>query len=186
MVKDKVARNAYIRARYAANREREKARALERYHARKHKIDRVAQAAYAKKWRADNPEKARGTPEKRAAKYRRDAIRYKTDPIYRAKICAKNRKTTPRRRLTTKNMNLMKKYGITPEQHLEMFNLQGRKCAICGAGEQLTSKQFPHVDHCHKTGKVRGLLCQKCNHGIGLFNDNPELLRAAASYLERA
>lgn len=55
---------------------------------------------------------------------------------------------------------------------------QGGQCAICPRGENL------HLDHCHTTGKVRGFLCQRHNMGIGLLDDDPAILRAAAVYLE--
>jgi hypothetical protein len=61
-----------------------------------------------------------------------------------------------------------------------MFAQQDGKCAIC----KLISKQKLCVDHDHSTGKVRGLLCKKCNWGIGLFGDKPNFLRTAADYLE--
>ena len=61
---------------------------------------------------------------------------------------------------------------------------QGGGCAICGreAWEERCGKL--HVDHCHASGKVRGLLCEKCNHGIGEFRDDPVLLVQAVAYLE--
>ena len=57
---------------------------------------------------------------------------------------------------------------------------QNACCAICKE-----FMQSPHIDHCHKTGKVRGLLCQTCNSGLGMFHDQPDQLRAAAEYLEK-
>jgi len=81
------------------------------------------------------------------------------------------------------------KYGITSEQYAEMFILQGGVCAICKQAE--TSVDNRHgkirvlaVDYCHTTNKVRGLLCQRCNHAIGMLRDNPTLCRIAAGYLE--
>jgi hypothetical protein len=64
-----------------------------------------------------------------------------------------------------------------------MLESQGGKCAICGATE---GYNFPAVDHCHSTGKIRGILCDRCNRGLGFFKDNVAILRAAADYLERA
>jgi Recombination endonuclease VII len=73
-----------------------------------------------------------------------------------------------------------RRYGITPEQHQSMLDAQNGACAICK--QALGS---PYVDHCHATGKVRGLLCMKCNTGIGMLADSAERLEAAAAYLRR-
>lgn len=81
----------------------------------------------------------------------------------------------------------LKKYGITEDQYGEMLREQDGRCAICreqpdGVGK--TGKVL-HVDHDHKTGAVRGLLCRDCNPALGAFRDSPELLRRAAEYLEK-
>ena len=74
-------------------------------------------------------------------------------------------------------------YGITIEQYGEMLEAQGGVCAICR--EPCPSGKNLAVDHCHETGAVRGLLCARCNSGIGQFLDSPDRLRAAIGYLER-
>ena len=71
-------------------------------------------------------------------------------------------------------------YGISTSQYESMLSAQGGVCAICGSPPQ---KKRLAVDHCHTSGKVRGLLCDKCNRGIGMFMDRPELLDKAAVYL---
>lgn len=80
-----------------------------------------------------------------------------------------------------KNTKYKKKYGITLEQANIILQSQDNKCAICRSDLKTGSKT--HLDHCHTTGKVRGFLCQKCNHGIGLFQDSIEKLNAAVKYL---
>ncbi len=78
-------------------------------------------------------------------------------------------------------------YGLTEDSLLEMFASQENKCAICQAIlEPYGGPKGTHIDHCHSTGKVRGLLCPQCNHGLGKFRDSPEALRRAADYLERS
>lgn len=68
---------------------------------------------------------------------------------------------------------------------MEMLCEQDNKCAICGIEFGIdNSKDRPHVDHDHKTGIVRGLLCMKCNAGLGLFGDNIDNLVSAVCYLE--
>lgn len=73
----------------------------------------------------------------------------------------------------------LKKYGLTTEKFEALLEAQGHACAICRHVGKL------NIDHDHATGKVRALLCHKCNAGIGLLNESPELLRVAANYLEK-
>lgn len=78
------------------------------------------------------------------------------------------------------------RYGISHEDYVQMLSDQGGGCAVCGTteiGDQRAS-HF-HVDHCHTSGKVRGLLCMGCNAAIGSAGDDPSRLRALADYLER-
>lgn len=77
--------------------------------------------------------------------------------------------------------NLKSAYGLTPDDYEAMFRLQGGVCAIC----KQPSKKKLNIDHCHKTRKVRSLLCQACNQGLGNFRDNQNFLRAAAQYLSK-
>lgn len=79
---------------------------------------------------------------------------------------------------------LKKRYGIGMPEYLELAEKQDRACAICGS-ECLTGMWLA-VDHDHETDKVRGLLCFKCNTGLGHFNDDPKTLRKAAEYIENA
>jgi Recombination endonuclease VII len=73
-------------------------------------------------------------------------------------------------------------YGLT-KQELDVLLEQHEQCAICGATEW--GGKGPQVDHCHRSGRVRGVLCNNCNNGLGRFRDAPARLRAAAEYLER-
>lgn len=77
------------------------------------------------------------------------------------------------------NNQLKHKFGITLEELRELKAGQKNKCAICCKKKKLV------VDHCHKTGKVRGLLCSTCNSGIGMLQDNIEVLKTAIKYLRR-
>ena len=77
----------------------------------------------------------------------------------------------------------LSQFGITTEDYAELLNSQGDVCAICRktckTGRRLA------VDHNHKTGKVRGLLCNNCNQGLGKFKDSKELIMQAYEYLKR-
>lgn len=87
--------------------------------------------------------------------------------------------------LTTRRRRLKQSYGISPQDYDAMLSNQSGQCAICG--RTTTSRRGLNlrlaVDHDHNTRKVRGLLCLKCNLGIGNFNHDPSLLQHAASYL---
>lgn len=88
-----------------------------------------------------------------------------------------------------KEGDLKYNFGITLAEYSKMIADQDNKCAICGQPE--THKRNGRikalaVDHCHTTGKIRGLLCSDCNTGIGKMKDDPQVLRKAAEYLENS
>ncbi len=87
-----------------------------------------------------------------------------------------------------KSFYLKRSYGITIEEYNEIFGHQGGVCAICNKPEVavIRGKTLSlAVDHCHDSGKIRGLLCSKCNQGLGSFKDNPTRLAAAITYLSK-
>lgn len=85
--------------------------------------------------------------------------------------------------ISLRRSRLKAKYGLTEEDYARMLETQNDRCAICGK-PQIDSKDGRfHVDHDHKTGRVRGLLCDRCNVGLGSFEDNPQRLVLAARYL---
>lgn len=73
-------------------------------------------------------------------------------------------------------------YRLTFEEYNKLLKEQNYKCKICNTSIENTSEA--QVDHCHDTGKIRGLLCRKCNVGLGCFQDNLDLFRKAMEYLE--
>lgn len=85
--------------------------------------------------------------------------------------------------------SVTKLYGITSEEYLELYEKQKNICAICLKQETVTDKRnnMPRnlaVDHCHMTGKIRGLLCARCNKAIGLFKEDLEVIKNSIKYLE--
>lgn len=75
-------------------------------------------------------------------------------------------------------------YGITIEDYKIMFKNQKGKCAICNTNRMPKNQKRFNIDHNHQTGKVRGLLCQLCNSGLGKFKENKRALKRAIKYLE--
>lgn len=93
-------------------------------------------------------------------------------------------------RIENRRAHWRKKYGITEERYYELLAAQNGVCAICGQPERdvdsrLGVKRLLAVDHCHSTGAVRGLLCRRCNTGIGLLDHDVARFMAAARYLQR-
>ena len=78
--------------------------------------------------------------------------------------------------------NLEYKFGITVEQYKLMYEQQRGLCLICEKPPTGRFKKLA-VDHCHSTGKIRGLLCSGCNRAIGYLKDDPQMLEKAAAYL---
>jgi hypothetical protein len=100
-------------------------------------------------------------------------------------LCATHRRgRKSKRRAYSWEKHIQDTYGITPEEYWAIYEYQGGKCAICrratGARKKLS------VDHCHATGRVRGLLCQKCNRDVlGHLRDEPEALLRGITYLNQ-
>lgn len=99
------------------------------------------------------------------ARSERQRVQKKVDPDARYGVVLKN------------------KYGITFEVYKLMLEDQGNACAICRKTTPGMGKRYFSVDHCHKTGRIRGLLCQKCNAGLGMYSDQIEFLEKAILYL---
>jgi len=81
--------------------------------------------------------------------------------------------------LSIRSSQLKAKYGMSIEEYDVLLRAQNGRCKICRTGDV----RMLSVDHCHDTGTIRGLLCLKCNSGLGMFNDDPALLRKATQYL---
>jgi hypothetical protein len=86
-------------------------------------------------------------------------------------------------KLSSANTKLKRRFGITLEQFNQMYENQNGKCLICNATESMLGHRLA-VDHCHTTGKIRGLLCKSCNMGIGNLKENVDNLQNAIKYLE--
>ncbi len=87
----------------------------------------------------------------------------------------------------TRKYNIPYKYGITAARFAEMLLEQGCKCACCGTSFEMEGKRHnrPHIDHNHKTGEVRSLLCGSCNLAAGKVKDSSLLAEQLASYLKK-
>jgi len=104
---------------------------------------------------------------------------------YRCIECRKLQRT--KHNVKFRNNILKFRYNITVDDYNKLFKKQKGLCRICRESETLKYKDNItnlSVDHCHKTGKVRGLLCRKCNKAIGLFKENVHYLKRVIKYLE--
>lgn len=163
--KNKEQEKAYHKQYYIANKE-EIACKQRKYHiANKEKIIR-----YGKKYEAANKEKRAGYNKKYSDTHREELARrgkeYHTRPEVRTRI-------------------LKKKYGITIEEYDNLLCGQGGCCAICRLEPETACPNKPilNVDHNHKTGQVRGLLCNNCNAAIGYLKEDQDTLANASWYL---
>lgn len=84
-----------------------------------------------------------------------------------------------------KERKLKKYYNISFKEKQERLKNQNNKCALCEENFDFIKKNSIHIDHCHKTNIVRGILCNNCNSGLGRFKDNIELLEKAILYLKK-
>ena len=95
--------------------------------------------------------------------------------------CQSKRHKGPHDPAKHRKANLRRRYRMTVAEYDDRLAAQGGVCAVCG-GDKGDVPNF-HVDHCHRTGAVRGLLCSRCNRGLGFFGDDTKLMASAISYL---
>jgi hypothetical protein len=126
-------------------------------------------SAYLKKYRRENKQKAQD--------YNLNYKNKNKEKLKADRICYRKKQAEKIRHQVWKN-KLKARYGLTPQQYFDLMKKHGGKCAICGSDKKLG------IDHCHKTKKIRGILCGDCNRGLGLFKDNQEFLLKAVNYLK--
>lgn len=109
-------------------------------------------------------------------------------PQGRCKACVRSQVSSYRRdnpdkaARAVRNSQMKADFGISLADFETMLSNQGGVCAICG---ERPKRRRLAVDHCHQTGRVRGLLCYSCNVGIGALRDSPDVIRSAIAYLRR-
>jgi len=118
-----------------------------------------------KKWKEENPEQRR--------------IYYKKNKDHINKKSKAWHKSNKER---VRHLNLVRDFGITLDEYNKLLTKQNECCAICKIHQNELNIALA-VDHDHKTGKIRGLLCTSCNNGLGRFKDNKDLLSEAIKYL---
>jgi hypothetical protein len=130
-------------------------------------INKAKRLEKTKEWKKSNPDKVK-------AYYKNNKIHVnkKTKEWYESNIDK------------VKDLNLKRRFGITLEEYDKLLVKQNNSCAICKRN-QTEFKIKLAVDHNHKTGEIRGLLCNNCNNGLGRFKDNKVLLSEAIKYLEQ-
>ena len=116
-----------------------------------------------------------------------------TTHLYCSKYCARYanirkhielRKSNPEYKKQIRELYFKRAYGISSSIKDELLEKQNNCCAIC-ENLPINPKNL-HLDHCHATNKLRGVLCSKCNQALGLFNDSTALLKKAITYLDES
>lgn len=138
-----------------------------------------------------NPDKPRrkfaSEEERKAAERERNKRAREENPERYKAYIAKFHEKNP---LWRKDSHLQRKYGLTLEAFNSILTLQGNCCCVCNSlspGRRSSSGKDGDwvVDHCHASGKIRGIICHPCNAALGMVRDNPTTLRALAEYLEK-
>lgn len=112
------------------------------------------------------------------------AWREKNPTYYRDKMAERKARDPEGYAAGVRRRALQFSYGITVEDYAKLFKAQKGKCAICGTTDPGQGKKHLCVDHCHKTGAIRGLLCHQCNRALGLLSDSVKVLEKSIKYLK--
>lgn len=176
-----------------SQRERAKQRSAEKRYREKHpdkikaknKKFRSENPEYGSVWNKNNRDKCAQYEQRYSAanpnKLREKNRQWRAKNPERAKELRRNwYRNNPEK---ARDMDLRGTYGISLQQWNEMFEAQGRCCAVCERSDP--GKQGWHTDHDHETGQVRGILCYKCNPGLGMFGDDVGRLQRAIDYLSK-
>jgi hypothetical protein len=133
---------------------------------------KLCEAAQLQRWRSKNPDKVKAQ-EKRHNDRRKAQAKGYYDPSKKGLMTMQRR-----------NAHLLRKYGISLDDYLKMREAQDGKCAICEELPKPTGNKLELVvDHCHRSGKVRALLCDRCNRALGVVNDDADLLLKLRVYV---
>lgn len=143
--------------------------------------DKETPAARSKRWRQEHPDRARASELKWQKSHPENVQAIQFRHYHKNKVKISKRRKQAYKPSSRSAVHLKNRYGITLEERDRLWKAQNQKCAICGK----YSKRPLHIDHNHRTEEIRGLLCQKCNTGLGMFQDSSAILRLAFEYLER-
>lgn len=145
----------------------------------KHKEDKKE---YDKLYNQKNKEKRKVDNQRYISEHRNEVNerRRKYNGQHREEVNMRSREYCRKNKAKRNAQDKERKYGLTLEQIDAMLVQQDHRCAICGQTLKETNR---HIDHDHLNKRVRGILCNKCNLGLGLFNDNIELTKKASEYL---
>ena len=134
---------------------------------------------YMRQWRAKNKEKNAEYQSKYYKEYRKQN---------KEKLATYNNEWREANKehnaLQLTKARLKRKYNITIEEYEALLESQDHSCKVCGKHATENHQGKLYIDHCHTTGKVRGLLCMKCNSALGLLNDDPEIIGNLLEYLK--
>jgi hypothetical protein len=146
---------------------------------------------YHRDWRRNNKERVHSYYETRKEHIKQ----YRKDNMESIRVANRKRRELKKasgipswnqlNRDKNRNSALLRRYNITLDEYNQILSNQDNKCAICKK-EQSTNGRALHVDHCHTTGTVRGLLCYECNSLLGYARDNATILNQAVQYLDES
>jgi hypothetical protein len=126
---------------------------------------------------AEKKRRYEGDPEKHIDR----VVRWREANRDRFNAYQRRNNARPERKRAMRDAYYRRTFGISADDFDALLDSQGGGCAICGTQPERVANL--HLDHCHDSGGIRGILCVSCNQGIGQFRDDPDLLDAAARYL---
>lgn len=150
--------------------------------------NKMTSKEYQAKWRRDNPEKFKSYTKKYREKNREKLKQvqkdyYENNPEKKKEIKKKRNNYKRNNPEKMRGHHLRREYNISLEDYSKLLQEQQSRCAICEIHTTDIGRANLDVDHCHSTGKIRGLLCPNCNKALGLLKDNIEIVNSMMKYL---